>query len=658
MHRRKMMKLDLQRTRFHFERFLTRKGGAVYFALLTLFALPYLLLLLAHKLLIFFELLDWPREYALSWNLFLALLTPSRLLEFKDPSPLLMTLLVLNAAIGITFLSTLIAFLTTSTRRLVERFRRGRGPVPEHAHTLILGFDDRVPDILRELAISNESRITLSVVILADHDKLEMDEARPADPKLRRRLRVTTCRGEPWRLSELQRVNVVACRSVILLARCSASASQEAQRSSDIYLLQTIKAVHQLQRGKNQGPIIAEIFDRERRRLISELAPERIVSLPGADFLARLLVQSAASPGLEAVYHELFSFEGSEFYLCPRPEEGIPFQSIVWHYVDGVPIGLKRGDRIELLPDPQSPLQKGDELIVLAHDDMSIQYSKEALYQPLSRPIKTVPSQPKSQRVLILGWHDLAPDLYRECLRTLPPESTIDVVIDSLTLAHECDETLESIRSEVLPICRQDERREGHIQSLPISTIEGLRALSPDNYDTLFLLGLSGHRQPEAENDADTLMLLLLLRRLRDEDQLQLARVGIQVFRSESESLIDEEQDPADFVISNLLFTQLITQLSEEPRLEKIYRQLLIERRVRFDVRPITHYHDHFPAKLSFQELAPIAQARGEICLGFMFWSVCSEKLTPLDNRLSLNPLKDKRFTFEEGDAVVVLCEG
>ena len=86
------MKLDLQRTRFHFERFLARKGGAVYFALLTLFALTYLFLLLVHKALIFLGFLDWPGEYALSWNLFLALLTPSRLLEFKDPSPLLMAL--------------------------------------------------------------------------------------------------------------------------------------------------------------------------------------------------------------------------------------------------------------------------------------------------------------------------------------------------------------------------------------------------------------------------------------------------------------------------------------------------------------------------------------------------------------------------------------
>ncbi len=53
---------------------------------------------------------------------------------------------------------------------------KGRSKVVESGQTLILGWNERVIDIIRELIIANESEKKASVVILAEVDKEEMDD--------------------------------------------------------------------------------------------------------------------------------------------------------------------------------------------------------------------------------------------------------------------------------------------------------------------------------------------------------------------------------------------------------------------------------------------------------------------------------------------------
>ena len=54
--------------------------------------------------------------------------------------------------------------------------RKGRSVVLEEDHTLILGWSDTVFTVLSELEIANESRKQPSAVVLADRDKVEMDD--------------------------------------------------------------------------------------------------------------------------------------------------------------------------------------------------------------------------------------------------------------------------------------------------------------------------------------------------------------------------------------------------------------------------------------------------------------------------------------------------
>ena len=55
--------------------------------------------------------------------------------------------------------------------------RKGRSRVLESGHTVILGWSPHVFEIIRELVLANENKPRSCIVLLADHDKVEMEDS-------------------------------------------------------------------------------------------------------------------------------------------------------------------------------------------------------------------------------------------------------------------------------------------------------------------------------------------------------------------------------------------------------------------------------------------------------------------------------------------------
>ena len=87
---------------------------------------------------------------------------------------------------GIFIVSTLIGVLSNAIDDKLEVLRKGRSFVIEKNHTLILGWSTKIFTIISELVIANENQKKPRIVILADKDKVEMeDEIRSKVPQLR-----------------------------------------------------------------------------------------------------------------------------------------------------------------------------------------------------------------------------------------------------------------------------------------------------------------------------------------------------------------------------------------------------------------------------------------------------------------------------------------
>src|SRR6185369_679252 len=124
---------------------------------------------------------------------------------------------------GIFIVSTLVGLLVTGMNTRLEQLRKGRSLVVETDHTVVLGWSDQVYTVVSELVEANLSRRKARIVILAEQDKVTMED------RLRHRLGSTrntkvVCRtGSPLDLTDLEMVNLNAARSIIVLAPQGAS---------------------------------------------------------------------------------------------------------------------------------------------------------------------------------------------------------------------------------------------------------------------------------------------------------------------------------------------------------------------------------------------------------------------------------------------------
>lgn len=633
--------------RFHYERFLAHRGLAIFINLIVVFFIMYVALLGLHEILYREAWESSLQPFSLSWHVFLEMLSPARISGLSRPPFDLLLLSVLTTFVGVGFYSLLIAYASTKTREMLEFFRNGHGPVIEENHTIILGFDDRVARLVQELNFSNYTRKAHPVVVLATQAKVEVDQQLTQEISGCRRVRVSTASGEPSRMQDLMRINATKARSAIVLARCSQAASQAEKEASDVRVLQTVKALYATQIAHHRYPIVAEIFGAQRRMMIDSLG-DSIITFDSNELLASILVQSAIFPGVERVYNELFSFEMSEFYFYGGVPVGSRFGDLIHHLEDGVPVGIQgRDGEVTLLPSPDYVFTSGDELLLIAHDDQLIKYSPQQLY-PFSEIECVISRGPSpSQNVLIIGWHYLAPPIIRECSARLPQQSTITIVMPKGSA---------QLEEHINTVIAQAEIKVSRDYSDPFK-LDSLEKVDPFAYDTVLLLSRGGNMESESQMDADTLMLVLLLRKLRDKQigRTLTTRIVTQLFRPENEQLINnanpERDDPIHFVLTPKTSTMLFTQLSEEGDMVKTYELLFKSGCWEVALCPISEYTTTLE-QLSFIDLYHGALTRGEICIGFT--SSATEFQEGSFKGMVLNPSKSARYSFQEQDKLVL----
>ncbi len=78
---------------------------------------------------------------------------------------------------GIIIFSAFIGVLATTVDERLHQLRKGRSLVLETDHTLILGWSETIFTVISELAVANENERRPSIVVLAERDKVEMEDA-------------------------------------------------------------------------------------------------------------------------------------------------------------------------------------------------------------------------------------------------------------------------------------------------------------------------------------------------------------------------------------------------------------------------------------------------------------------------------------------------
>jgi hypothetical protein len=113
---------------------------------------------------------------------------------------------------------TLIGLLTNGVEAKIEDMRKGRSLVVENNHTVILGWSEQIFTVISELVVANANQKQPCIVVLADKDKVAMEDEIRDKVGPTKNTRVVCRSGNPIDPTDLEIVNLAGARSIVVLA--------------------------------------------------------------------------------------------------------------------------------------------------------------------------------------------------------------------------------------------------------------------------------------------------------------------------------------------------------------------------------------------------------------------------------------------------------
>jgi ion channel POLLUX/CASTOR len=537
----------------------------------------------------------------------------------------LVVMLVLTIA-GLFVVSALIGVIATGLDNKLLELRKGRSAVVEQGHTVILGWSDAIFTILSELAIANESVKHAAVVVLADRDKVDMEDAiREKLPDLE--LRVVCRTGTAIDLSDLRIVNAAAAKSVIVL-------SPDDDPEPDAHVIKTVLALTRGPHRSPDTPIVAEIRDPANLEAARLVGGDQTVLVDKRDTVARLIVQTSRQSGASVVYIELFDFDGDEIYFHADPAlDGRPFRDALLAYERCSVIGVQSPDgTVRLNPPADTVLEPGARVIAVAEDDAVLAAGAPSAAAPDTGAIVHAERAPEApSRSLLIGWNDRSAVVLRELAEYVADGSTAHVLAGG-------EEPAMPLAPKLTITYQQG----------PTTDRATLDHLDVADYDQVLVMSPSDDLDPQRA-DARTLVTLLHLRDILGDEP-----GGPSVV---SEMLDDRNRELAqvtevdDVIVSDQVLSLILAQISENPALGAVFGDLLDAEGSEIYLRPAGEYVA-LGAPVSFATVVAAASGRDECALGLRIAVNAGDE----NGGVVVNPAKSATFTPAEDDRIVVLA--
>ncbi|WP_432875148.1 CASTOR/POLLUX-related putative ion channel [Kribbella sp. CA-245084] len=526
---------------------------------------------------------------------------------------------------GIFIVSSFIGVMTTGLESKIAVLRKGRSRIVESEHTVLLGWSEQIFTVVSELVQANQSQRRSCVAILADKDKVEMDDAIRARVPDLGRTRIVCRSGNPLHPADLDLVSLSSARSVMVLPTDGPD--------SDIHVVKVLLSLGS-RAATGEGPHIVAAVSDSTNLPAAQLAGGHRAQLVRADELAvRLIVNAHRQSGLSAVCADLLAFTGNEFYLRSEPAlAGTTFGTAIHAYSLGVPVGLRHPDgSITLNPPADKPISAADDLIVLAEDDTMIRPADD---QP--RIVEGAISArqrhtPEPERTLMLGWNERTPQIIELLDAFAFPGSHLRIACaDLVEVGPTTNLTVEIVACD------------------PTNRVE-LEALEPKTCQHVIVLSADGLGAQQA--DARTLITLLHLRDLAES--LDHPYSIVSEINDDANREIAEVTRADDFVVSEKLISLLLTQLTENRHLAAVFEDLFNPNGAEIYLKPAPGYLlPGMPA--NFSTIAEAAARHGETAIGYR---IHTEFYTPPSYGVVLNPPKHTPVTLTAKDRVIVLAE-
>ena len=568
-----------------------------------------------------------------AWTALMRTLDPSNLAD--DTGWSFRFIMLAISVVGIFILSALISILSAGLQVRIDELRKGRSLVVERNHVIILGWSAKIFTILSELLLSNHSRRDACIVILAERDKVAMeDELRLKLPR-RGRTRIVCRAGNPTDPLDLNIVSPQTSKAIVVMAPDGPNPDAET--------VKTILALTNRRRGKKQKPyhIVAELRDSANLKLAKLVGKEEVEFVTADDLVARLTVQACRQLGLSLVYTELMDFGGGEMYFHEGHKLfGQSYADCILSYPHCAVVGLQMSDgRVTVNPPKDYRLASGDKVVVLAEDDSRIRTGSKPNGGGAGVVRESFPCECKAEKILLLGWNDKAPIIIRELDRYRPKGSGLTVV-STYDVSKAFDEEVPMLNNLTTEYWTSSTSDRAILDGLDLT-----------QYQHALVLAYSNHLDQQ-ECDSQTLMTLLNLRDICDEENHRCGLLSEMLDIRNRELAQVTRAD--DFVVSDRLVSLVLSQVTENKDIMRIFDDLFHHEGSEPFLKPAEHYVP-LGTDVNFYQVAESAILKNETALGYRLKSLHYDP----DNHygLRLNPLKSGNIRFSEGDQIIVLAE-
>ena len=539
-------------------------------------------------------------------------------------SPIFLTLMLIVTIGGIFLVSSLIGVLTTGLEKRIGELRKGRSRVSARGHAVLLGWSEQVFVVVSELVKANQGGRS-TVVVLADRDKVGMEDAIRARVGDTGSTRIVCRSGNPLKRQDLELASLDTARSIMVLSPPGDDA--------DIDVIKVLLLLNNRPWPASRPHVVAAVQDSQNMAAARLAGGAGTLLVDADDMTVRLVVQSHRQSGLSTVCTDLLDFSGNEIYMRAEPSlVGCSYAEVLAAYEVGCPIGLHHGAGVVTL-NPSSDLLVGDDdqIILVAEDDLLMQLADEPAPIVEEAIIAEIVQPEHPDRTLLLGWNSRGPKILDLLDRLVVAGSTVDIASTAqpnarngyanLTIGHRsCDPTSRA-----------------SLEALDLGGYQHIVVLADDSIDA---------------DHADDRTLVTLLH-LRDIE------VGLgDPFAIVSEMNDDDNREVAqvtkadDFVVGSKIISLLMTQLAENRHLHAVFADLFDPSGCEIYVKPAANYVSA-DVPVNFATIVESARRRGETAIGYRLKGRSEQSPS---YGVVLNPPKSDSLTLSAQDSVVVVA--
>ncbi len=524
---------------------------------------------------------------------------------------------------GIFVTSILIGIITTGFEEKLNNLKKGNSRVIEKNHVVILGFDSNVFTLISEIIKANENHKDGCIVILANEDKEEIEQAIASEIQDFKTSRIICRTGSITDKNMLANCSLETCRSIIV------------NEKQDFMTIKTIIAINNfftsINRTQNLPHIVATINKSENCSAVDIVSDGNAELVLIENSISRIIAQSCRQPGLSTVLLELFDYDGDDLYFEKFEQlEGVKFGDAISMFEKAIVFGYRRDGKIYLNANKDEVLKKDDALILLVEDDgvAKVLPAKKVNVSDFASNAQVLD---ECENICIIGVNDMIDKIILELDNYFIKGSK--VIVANNIIEDNFDELQKDLKNIEITTIECDTENRSNLEMLTQKDINHILLLS----DT------------ECDDEVCDSMTLFKLIHLRDIAEKQGIKFSItSEMRDVANQKLAEVAKVNDLVVGSNIINLILSQISENRDLATVFNEILNSEGSEIYIRKAMKYVK-LNTELSFYDVTEILRQQDAIAIGY-------KKQTGNGYEIIINPAKSEKVSFTEEDYIITLA--